>query len=32
MNLAMRGKGTEEQAEAEIPVEKMKRYIMYCKQ
>jgi DNA replication licensing factor MCM5 len=32
MNLAMRGKGTEEQADAEIPVEKMKRYIMYCKQ
>jgi DNA replication licensing factor MCM5 len=32
MNLAMRGKGTEEQVEAEIPVEKMKRYISYCKQ
>jgi DNA replication licensing factor MCM5 len=32
MNLAMRGKGTEEQADAEIPVEKMKRYVMYCKQ
>jgi len=32
MNLAMRGKGTEEQVQAEIPVEKMKRYISYCKQ
>lgn len=32
MNLAMRGKGTEEEVQAEIPVDKMKRYISYCRQ
>jgi DNA replicative helicase MCM subunit Mcm2 (Cdc46/Mcm family) len=32
MGLAMGGKGTEEQVQAEIPVEKMKRYISYCRQ
>jgi DNA replication licensing factor MCM5 len=32
LNLAMRGKGTEEQVQAEISVDKMKRYISYCKQ
>jgi DNA replication licensing factor MCM5 len=32
LNLAMRGKGTEEQVQAEISVEKMKRYISYCRQ
>jgi DNA replication licensing factor MCM5 len=32
MSLAMRGKGTEEQERAEISVDKMKRYISYCKQ
>jgi DNA replication licensing factor MCM5 len=32
MGLAMGGRGVEEQVHAEIPVEKMKRYISYCKQ
>jgi DNA replication licensing factor MCM5 len=32
MNIHMGGRGIEDQAEAEIPVEKMKRYISYCKQ
>ncbi|KAF2672990.1 DNA replication licensing factor mcm5 [Microthyrium microscopicum] len=32
MGLAMGGRGAEEQVEAEIPVDKMKRYISYCKQ
>jgi len=32
MGLAMGGRGVEEQVQAEIPVEKMKRYISYCKQ
>jgi DNA replication licensing factor MCM5 len=32
LNLAMRGKGTEEQVQAEISVDKMKRYISYCRQ
>jgi DNA replication licensing factor MCM5 len=31
MGLHMGGRGVEEQVEAEIPVEKMKRYISYCK-
>ncbi|PGH07047.1 hypothetical protein AJ80_08060 [Polytolypa hystricis UAMH7299] len=31
MNIHMGGRGVEEQVEAEIPVEKMKRYISYCK-
>jgi DNA replication licensing factor MCM5 len=31
MGIHMGGKGVEEHAEAEIPVEKMKRYISYCK-
>lgn len=31
MGIHMGGKGMEENAEAEIPVEKMKRYISYCK-
>lgn len=31
MGIHMGGRGVEEQAEAEIPVEKMKRYISYCK-
>jgi DNA replication licensing factor MCM5 len=31
MGIHMGGKGMEEQVEAEIPVEKMKRYISYCK-
>jgi DNA replication licensing factor MCM5 len=31
MNVHMGGRGQEEQAEAEIPVDKMKRYISYCK-
>ena len=31
MNLQMGGRGVEEQAEAEIPVDKMKRYISYCR-
>ncbi|KAF2455444.1 MCM2/3/5 family-domain-containing protein [Lineolata rhizophorae] len=32
MGIHMGGRGVEEQAEAEIPIEKMKRYISYCKQ
>ncbi|KAE9975437.1 hypothetical protein EG328_003174 [Venturia inaequalis] len=32
MGLAMGGRGVEEQVQAEIPVEKMKRYVSYCKQ
>ncbi|KAF2841308.1 MCM-domain-containing protein [Patellaria atrata CBS 101060] len=32
MGIHMGGRGVEEQVEAEIPVEKMKRYISYCKQ
>jgi DNA replication licensing factor MCM5 len=32
MGLAMGGRGVEEQVQAEISVEKMKRYISYCKQ
>ncbi|KAL8820069.1 MAG: hypothetical protein Q9191_007595 [Dirinaria sp. TL-2023a] len=31
MGIQMGGRGLEEQIEAEIPVEKMKRYISYCK-
>lgn len=31
MNIHMGGRGREEQAESEIPVEKMKRYVSYCK-
>lgn len=31
MGIHMGGRGVEEQIEAEIPVEKMKRYITYCK-
>jgi DNA replication licensing factor MCM5 len=31
MGIHMGGRGVEEQAESEIPVEKMKRYISYCK-
>ncbi|KAI9744168.1 MAG: minichromosome maintenance protein 5 [Claussenomyces sp. TS43310] len=31
MAIQMGGRGIEEQAEAEIPIEKMKRYISYCK-
>ncbi|KAL8892996.1 MAG: hypothetical protein Q9192_005518, partial [Flavoplaca navasiana] len=31
MGIQMGGRGVEEQTEAEIPVEKMKRYISYCK-
>ena len=31
MGIHMGGRGIEEQAEAEIPVDKMKRYISYCK-
>jgi len=31
MGIQMGGRGIEDQAEAEIPVEKMKRYISYCK-
>lgn len=31
MNIQMGGRGVEEQTEAEIPVDKMKRYISYCK-
>ncbi|KAI1932941.1 minichromosome maintenance protein 5 [Ophidiomyces ophidiicola] len=31
MSIHMGGRGVEEQAEAEIPVEKMKRYISYCR-
>ena len=31
MGIQMGGRGMEEQTEAEIPVEKMKRYISYCK-
>ncbi|WEW56199.1 minichromosome maintenance protein 5 [Emydomyces testavorans] len=31
MGIHMGGRGTEEQVEAEIPVEKMKRYISYCR-
>ncbi|KAI1917957.1 minichromosome maintenance protein 5 [Ophidiomyces ophidiicola] len=31
MGIHMGGRGVEEQAEAEIPVEKMKRYISYCR-
>ena len=31
MGIHMGGRGIEEQVEAEIPVEKMKRYISYCK-
>ncbi|KAI9781335.1 MAG: minichromosome maintenance protein 5 [Peltula sp. TS41687] len=32
MGIQMGGRGVEEQAEAEISIEKMKRYISYCKQ
>ncbi|KAF2177498.1 DNA replication licensing factor mcm5 [Zopfia rhizophila CBS 207.26] len=32
MSLQMGGRGVEEQVQAEIPVEKMKRYISYCRQ
>ncbi|KAI9828845.1 MAG: minichromosome maintenance protein 5 [Phylliscum demangeonii] len=32
MRIQMGGRGMEEQAEAEIPIDKMKRYISYCKQ
>jgi DNA replication licensing factor MCM5 len=32
MGLAMGNRGADEQVQAEIPVEKMKRYISYCKQ
>jgi DNA replication licensing factor MCM5 len=32
MGIHMGGRGVEEQVQAEIPVEKMKRYISYCKQ
>ncbi|KZF20216.1 DNA replication licensing factor mcm5 [Xylona heveae TC161] len=32
MGIHMGGRGVEEQIDAEIPVEKMKRYISYCKQ
>lgn len=31
MNLQMGGRGIDEQTEAEIPVDKMKRYISYCR-
>jgi DNA replication licensing factor MCM5 len=31
MGIHMGGRGVEEQAESEIPVDKMKRYISYCK-
>lgn len=31
MNVHMGGRGQEEQTDAEISVEKMKRYISYCK-
>jgi DNA replication licensing factor MCM5 len=31
MGIHMGGRGMEEQAESEIPVEKMKRYLSYCK-
>jgi DNA replication licensing factor MCM5 len=31
MGIHMGGRGVEEQAEAEIPVDKMKRYLSYCK-
>ena len=31
MGIHMGGRGIEEQVEAEIPIEKMKRYISYCK-
>ncbi|KAF2816581.1 DNA replication licensing factor mcm5 [Mytilinidion resinicola] len=32
MNIHMGGRGAEDQVQAEIPVDKMKRYISYCKQ
>jgi DNA replication licensing factor MCM5 len=32
MGIHMGGRGVEEQVQAEIPVDKMKRYISYCKQ
>ncbi|PSN74769.1 DNA replication licensing factor mcm5 [Corynespora cassiicola Philippines] len=32
MGIAMGGRGVEETVEAEIPIEKMKRYITYCRQ
>jgi DNA replication licensing factor MCM5 len=32
MGIAMGGRGTEEAVQAEIPIEKMKRYITYCRQ
>ncbi|KAK8187325.1 putative DNA replication licensing factor Mcm5 [Phyllosticta capitalensis] len=32
MGIHMDGRGVEEQVQAEVPVEKMKRYITYCKQ
>ena len=32
MGIQMGGRGLEEQAEAEISIEKMKRYVSYCKQ
>ncbi len=32
MSIHMGGRGEEQQVEAEIPVEKMRRYISYCKQ
>ncbi|KAK7555318.1 MCM2/3/5 family-domain-containing protein [Phyllosticta citricarpa] len=32
MGIHMDGRGVEEQVQAELPVEKMKRYITYCKQ
>ena len=32
MGIAMGGRGVEEQVQAEIPIEKMKRYITYCRQ
>jgi DNA replication licensing factor MCM5 len=31
MGVHMGGRGIEEQVEAEIPLEKMKRYISYCR-
>lgn len=31
MGVHMGGRGVEEQVEAEIPVEQMKRYISYCR-
>jgi DNA replication licensing factor MCM5 len=31
MGIHMGGKGVEEQIEAEVPVEKMRRYISYCR-